>query len=76
MFNDLVNVYGVCLKMFKDRVLLIFVLYFKYDYLILIVLVVCNLDEFLCDNGCILLVFVCDGDLDCYDGKDEVICLV
>lgn len=51
-------------------------LYFKYDYLILIVLVVCDLDEFLCDNGCILLVFVCDGDLDCYDGKDEVICLV
>lgn len=75
-FNDSVNAYGACLKMPKDRVLSISVLYLKHDYSILTAPVVCDSDEFSCDNGCIPSAFVCDGDLDCYDGKDEATCPV
>lgn len=38
--------------------------------------VVCDADEFSCDNGCIPSSFVCDGDYDCYDSKDEATCPV
>lgn len=45
-----------------------------FFFLIGIAPVTCEADEFSCDNTCIPATFVCDGDYDCYDNKDEATC--
>lgn len=75
-FNDSVNAYRACSKMLKNGVLSTSVFCLKHGYLIWTAPVVCDADEFSCDNGCIPSSFVCDGDYDCYDSKDEATCPV
>ena len=58
---------------FMHTIIILYNCYY-YTYFFSVV-VVCNIDHFVCDNGgCVSVDFVCDDTNDCGDNSDEQDC--